>query len=123
APRPPRRMSLERRENLPVELDPAVRRQRLLDGERRELVAERNGLVGRGEHPRGEAGLQLVEEVARNPLEEPELGLRRGDGDDVQRPAGARRRRSSPKSRRRRRPAGTRAGQPPWGVAAAEPSA
>jgi hypothetical protein len=67
-----------------VQVEVAVRRQRLLDREPRELVPERDRARGGREHSGGEALLEPVDRVAGERCEEPELGLRGDDCDGVE---------------------------------------
>jgi hypothetical protein len=67
----------ERRQRGPVQLDPAVGRERLLDRHAGQLVTERDAVGGRRQHARAQALLQAGELVLGGQrLEQPELGLR-----------------------------------------------
>ena len=59
--------------------DPPVRRQRLLDGKARKLVAECDPRRGDREHAGGQAFVQLVDDIRCERLEEPELDRGRHD--------------------------------------------
>ena len=69
----------ERRERLLMKSDPPVRRQRLLNGEARELVAECHTCRGGREHAGGQAFVELVDDIRCERLEEPELDRGRHD--------------------------------------------
>ena len=71
----------ERCECFPVQGEPRVGRQRFLDGEAGELVAECHATGLGREHPGRQAFLEAVGGVTRERVEEPELGLRRRDRD------------------------------------------
>ena len=77
----------KRRGRAAMERHPAMGRQRLLDGQARQLVAERDAVGLRGDHARGQALLQMVELVGRERLQEPDLGLRRRDRDRLEQAA------------------------------------
>ena len=62
----------------------AIRRQRLLDGETGQLVAEGDAVGLRGDHPRGQALLEVRQIGGRQRLEQPHLGVRRHDGDRLE---------------------------------------
>ena len=76
-------------ENDPLKLARAAGGQRLLDGEPSELVSKRDCLRRRGEHPRAHAGVDVFR--IRFCLEQPELGLRMRDRDELERSARRRR--------------------------------
>ena len=80
----------ERGQGAPMERERAVRRQRLLDGDAGDLVAERDGAARRAQHPGGEALLEVAELAACQLLQQPELGPRRRDRNRVEQRAGAR---------------------------------
>ena len=64
--------------------DPAVERDRLLDREPGEIVAERDAGRLRREHSRGQAFLEPADRFPRERLEQPELGALRHDRDGVE---------------------------------------
>jgi hypothetical protein len=64
-----------------VQVHAAVGRQRLLDRGARDLVAERHHIALGAQHARGDAGLEPAEVVARQRLEQPQLGALRHDRD------------------------------------------
>ena len=83
------RRGSERRERIAVQRRPAVRRQGLLERHAGELVAEGHALGGPGQHARAEAFVEAGDLLARQRLEQPELGLRLGHGHRAeQRPCG-----------------------------------
>ena len=78
----------ERRERFPVQGELGVGRQRLLDGEAGELVAEGHAPGCRRQHAGRQAFLEAVGGLTGERVEEPELGLRRRDRHRLQqRPA------------------------------------
>ena len=84
----------KRREHRAMQRQPAVRRQRLLDDQPRQLVPERHPDRGWDEHPSGYAPLELAQALERDRLQQPELDLR---GDDRDRLKQAHRRRTEPR--------------------------
>ena len=74
----------ERRQRRAVERQAPVRRQRVLDRDARDLVAEADGVALRAQHPRGQAFVEVVELALGERVEQPQLGARRRDGDGVQ---------------------------------------
>ena len=71
--------------------DPAVGRERLLDRETGELVAEGDAVRVRGHDARRQALVQAVQLGRRERLEQPDLGVRRGDRDRLEQLARGRR--------------------------------
>src|SRR5439155_27158234 len=80
----------ECRECLAVQVDPPVECDRFLDGEPGELVPEREACRLRREHPRRQALVETVDFLPGEGLKQPELGLRRDDGDRLEEPPGGR---------------------------------
>ena len=78
------RRVLEGAEGLAVQLQPAVRRQRLFDREASELVTERDAFRDRCEHAGRETLLEPVDGIIGERLEEPELRRWGHDRDGVE---------------------------------------
>ena len=74
----------QRRQRRPVQLEPAMRVDRLLDREPRELVPERDSLGLEPEHPGGEALVERADGFAGDRLQQPQLGARRHDRDRIE---------------------------------------
>ncbi len=81
---------VERRQGPAVQRDPAVRRQRLLDGHAGDLVAEADAVALADQDARGEAALELGHGLAGHGLEQRQLGTLGQDRDRVEQLAGAR---------------------------------
>ena len=71
-----------------MQIEAAVRRDRLVDREPPELVTKRHSRVVETEHARREALLQVVDSVAGQRCEEPCLCTRRDDRDQLEQRAG-----------------------------------
>jgi hypothetical protein len=80
----------EGRERSAVELGSPGRSERLLDGYSGELVAEGDAALTGHEHARHETFVQMLEALLAERLQEPELGLRRYDGDGLEQSGGRR---------------------------------
>ena len=79
----------ERRECPAMQVDPCVRAKRFLNGETGELVPERHASWLGRKHAGGQALVETVDCLAGERLQEPELRLRRHDGDRLEdRPSG-----------------------------------
>ena len=64
--------------------DPAVRRQRVLDGHPRDLVAKADRVALGPQHPGRQARVERRQIALRQRLQQPQLRAPRNDGDDVQ---------------------------------------
>ena len=69
-----------------MQRQPLIGRQRLLDRQPRELVAELDSAPPGGKHPRGEALLQPITRLRRERLEQPQLHLARDNGERIEQP-------------------------------------
>jgi hypothetical protein len=67
--------------------EPAVGRDRFLEGNPCELVPEGHDVSLLAAHSRGEDLLEMRQRVGRNRLEQPELGVRRNDRDGLEHPS------------------------------------
>ena len=76
----------ERLDRGTVQVEPAVRCDRLLDRDPREIVAERDVSVARSQHARREAFVDPVTELAGNRFEQPQLDLSGNDRDRLEQP-------------------------------------
>jgi hypothetical protein len=74
----------ERDERTPMQLEPVVRRQALLDDDTCDLVAKRDGVVRGDEHSGAQAFVKTVRVSVDKRLQQVELGARRHDGDGVE---------------------------------------
>ena len=78
------RMSDEPGDRPAVQIDASVRRKRILNGNARELMSERDASGPMREHPGGKAFVQPVARIACERLEEPELAVLRHHRDRLE---------------------------------------
>jgi hypothetical protein len=86
----------ERIERRAMEAQPPRRRQRLLDRQASQLVPERDGAVDEDEHAAGDAFVESSVDLARERLDQPQLGMWCRDGHGLEDASSVRRQSSGP---------------------------
>ncbi|HEX3055506.1 MAG TPA: hypothetical protein VHP82_05135 [Gaiellaceae bacterium] len=86
----------ERIERRAMEAQPPRRRQRLLDRQASQLVPERDGAVDGDEHAAGDAFVESSVDLARERLDQPQLGMWCRDGHGLEHASSVRRQSSGP---------------------------
>ena len=74
-----------------MQADPAIRRQRLLQCQPRQLVPEGDAALSGDDHPRGDALLEMLDLVWGKRVQQRDVGVRRRDGNRLEEPLRGRR--------------------------------